>query len=277
MIKQTQANIITNKKISRSSFFLELNAPAIVRALKPGHFLHLRIGSGFDPLLRRPLSVNRILRKRNNQVNIGIIYKVVGKGTRILSAMKPGLSVDILGPLGNGFNLRCGLNKTQPILLVSGGIGIAPLLYLAQSLKKTQKCKNRINIFMGMDTKKELVCLDEFKRLKIATKISTDDGTCGYKGYVSHLVDRFLKNDKKSNSKPYIYACGPLAMVKALTKMAQKYNLQGQVSLDEMMGCGIGACLGCVVKTKDFKNRIRYKRICKDGPVFDLNEIVWED
>ncbi|MBU1087357.1 MAG: dihydroorotate dehydrogenase electron transfer subunit [Candidatus Omnitrophica bacterium] len=280
MLYDLKAKIEKNQQLSASVYYLELSMPKIPAKLKPGHFVHIRLMHTNDPLLRRPLSVNRIVeRKLKNKIirNIGIVYKIVGKGTNLLKEMAAGEQVDVLGPLGNGFELAC-LKPKQPIILVSGGMGIAPLVFLAQTLSKAIPEK-QITAFLGMDTKKNLILADNLKKLGCAVHISTDDGSQGFKGYVSELLEKKLLKLKPNELNPYIYACGPKPMLKAVGMVAAKFNLSGQVSLDEMMGCGIGACLGCVIKTVDLKKQqpFVYKRICKDGPVFGINEILWEE
>ncbi|MBU1045229.1 MAG: dihydroorotate dehydrogenase electron transfer subunit [Candidatus Omnitrophica bacterium] len=280
MLYDLKAKIEINQQLAASVYYLELSMASIPAKLKPGHFVHIRLMHTNDPLLRRPLSVNRIVeRKIKNKIvkNIGIVYKIVGKGTHLLKEMAVGEEVDVLGPLGNGFNSNV-LKPQQPIIMVSGGMGIAPLVFLAQKLIAA-KSKKQITVFLGMDTKKNLILEEDFKKLGCAIQISTDDGSKGFKGYVSDCLEKYLSKTYTLNPKPYIYACGPKPMLKALGIVANKFDIPGQVSLDEMMGCGIGACLGCVVKTHDPKQEkdFVYKRICKDGPVFDINEIIWEE
>ncbi len=277
MLYDLKAKIIKNKKLTPSIYYLELKIPKLAGKLIPGQFLHVRLLGTTDPLLRRPLSVNRIVNKNN----VGIVYKVVGKGTYLLKEMAVGETVDVLGPLGNGFDLSKIENNKGPVIFVAGGMGIAPFVFLAKYLRVK---KRKVIAFVGMDTKKELVVIDELKKLGCKVKVSTDDGSRGFKGYVSDMLEKYLAKPQTRIPKPYIYACGPKPMLKALRDVAASYNLKGQVSLDEMMGCGIGACLGCVVKTRNFTEQgakdvkeIVYKRICKDGPVFDINEIIWED
>ena len=271
MLYDVKAKIVKNQRLTPSIYYLELEIPKLARLLVPGQFLHIRLLGTTDPLLRRPLSVNRIVNKKNG----GIVYKVVGKGTYLLKEMAEGERVDVLGPLGNGFDLSKIKNSKVPVIFVAGGIGIAPFVFLAKYLSKK---KRKITAFVGMDTKAELVCLNELKKLGCNVKISTDDGSRGFKGYVSELLDKYLSKLKSLNPKPYIYACGPKPMLKALRDLGTKYGLEGQVSLDEMMGCGLGACLGCVVKTRNPDDEgVIYKRVCKDGPVFNIDEIIWED
>jgi len=277
VVYQEKAKIVTNKKLTPSIYFLELDMPKIPRLLRPGQFLHIRIGSGVDPLLRRPFSVNRLrARKKGKGLYVGIVYKVVGKGTRLLKEMAVGEKVDVLGPLGNGFDINPAVRTNTPILLVCGGMGIAPVLFLSWHLMKYRAA---ITAFIGAETKKEIVCVSELIQLGCDVVIATDDGSYGYKGYVSQLLKNYLTKPQALIPKPYIYACGPKPMLKALDGIARKFRLQGQVSLDEMMGCGLGACLGCVIKVRGFSTTKKkpdiYKRICKDGPVFDITEIDW--
>jgi len=274
MIYQKQSYIINNTKLSPGIFRIELDMPGLSRLLKPGQFVHLKINKAIDPLLRRPFSVFELVKKRNSNAHlVCVLYKVVGKGTRMLSEKKSGQKLDVLGPLGNGFDINAGGSLNNPIVLVAGGMGIAPLFYLAKELRQKIK-KRKMILFIGMQTKKELVAIDEFKRLGIEVEIATDDGSCGYKGYVSQLLENYLTGPQSLNPKPYIYACGPGPMLKRVSELSGKFSLGGQVSIDKMMGCGIGACLGCVVK---MKRGFGYKRVCKDGPVFGIDDILWED
>ncbi|MBU4477576.1 MAG: dihydroorotate dehydrogenase electron transfer subunit [Candidatus Omnitrophica bacterium] len=282
MIYQVKADIVKNVRVSSKIYRMELAMPKISSLVKPGQFIHLRINNSFDPLLRRPFSVNKVIKnKKGKVINICVLYEIVGKGTSLLAEKCSGDILDVLGPLGNGFAFNDALLKNKQIILVAGGMGIAPLLFLVERLKD-KRTKNKPVIFIGSRTKRDLVCLDEFKKAGCIVKISTDDGSLGFKGYVSELVENFLTNCQPLIPNPYIYACGPSPMLKKVQSIASEYNLKGQVSLDEMMGCGIGACLGCVVKAKtsgagEDDNQPVYKRICKDGPVFDIQDIQWED
>ncbi|MCP4649498.1 MAG: dihydroorotate dehydrogenase electron transfer subunit [PVC group bacterium] len=276
MIYDVKATIVSNTKIAHDVYRLEMDVPKLATKLRPGQFMHLRVGTGIDPLLRRPFSTYRIIKKRGNKRDlVGIIYRVVGKGTDLLTQKCRGEQIDVLGALGNGFDISPKFLKKSQIILVGGGIGVVPLVYLAETLKK--KSKAEVIAFIGAATKQDIVCIKDLKEHGCKVNISTDDGTQGYKGYVSDMLEQYL-SDTQCFENPYIYACGPFPMLKALSMLACKFGLDGQVSVDEMMGCGIGACLGCVIKTKNLSdNTSGYKRICKDGPVFDINEIVWED
>ncbi len=199
-----------------------------------------------------------------------LLYEVVGQATEILSHRKPGEHLDVIGPLGNGFNLTPNTYNLTPIL-VAGGMGVAPLLFLAEKLVKSQVTSHKPQavVLIGSKTKDQIICEKEFKDLGYDVKIATDDGSRGFKGKVTDLLRSFLRttNDERRTT---IYACGPKPMLKEINRVSKKYNIPAQVSLEEHMACGIGVCLGCVVNTKE-----GFKRVCKEGPVFSGNEIIW--
>ncbi len=238
----------------------------------------LSVGSGIDPLLKRPFSLYRWL-----EGDFQILYRVVGKTTSILKKRKPGDILEIIGPLGRGFPV---IKKTQKkkIILVAGGIGIAPLFALAETIKKRSSI-----LFYGAKTKKEVLCIEELKSIGIDPIVSTDDGSLGQKGVIIDLLDEFLacpsslppslfpqvpkgslRNTGDLPPRPCLYACGPKPMLRSLSFLVKKYKIEGYIALEENMACGFGACLGCVVKTGEGN-----KRVCKEGPVFSTEEIVW--
>lgn len=216
------------------------------------------VDEGLDPLLNRPLSIHRWLGP-----DFQLLYRVVGKGTEILSRKKPGDVLDILGPLGNGFPVS---KKSGNVILVAGGVGIAPIFSLAESLKKRKPA-----LFYGARTKDEVLCINELKSIGIDPVISTDDGTMGKKGNIVNVLKDYLSRNSSSVTDHVLYACGPGPMLKALSALAKKHNLQGHIALEQGMACGIGTCLGCVVNTTK-----GYKRVCKEGPVFPIEDIIWE-
>ncbi len=292
MIYQVKATIVKNKQIADDIYELILDIPKIASKIQPGQFMHFKINDSTDPLLRRPLSVNRLIRKKNSKgFLVVVIYKVVGKGTALLAEKCAGDTMDVLGPLGNGFVFEKLKTRCEQVLIVCGGMGVAPLIFLAEKLSKfkMQNYESKIIVFIGAAKKNEIICADVFRKLGCEVKISTDDGTYGFHGKVTELLDKYLRGTKDTGRRT-IYACGPLPMLYELNKIAYKYKLEGQVSVDKMMGCGVGACLGCVIKIKNYKSRHKawrgspkaakvktdfvYKRICKDGPVFDIKELV---
>ena len=258
-IVQGRFKILANEKLGRGYFKMLISAPAIARRAKPGQFVHLRCQEGIQPLLRRPFSFHRISKN-----TFEILYKVVGQGTNLLAKKQKGDKIDMLGPLGTGFPLQPTTYNLQPIL-VAGGMGVAPLLALAQRLPN----KRKTVVLLGAKTKQELLCAAEFKGLSAQVQITTDDGSQGFKGLVTNLLIRMLRNTKYE-IRYTIYACGPNPMLKAVAAIAKQYKALAYGSLEERMACGVGACLGCAVST-----RAGYKQACKDGPVFNLREIVW--
>ncbi|MBI5418075.1 dihydroorotate dehydrogenase electron transfer subunit [Candidatus Poribacteria bacterium] len=268
--------ITYNKKIRTEFYHLKVRVPEICSCAKPGQFVHIRCQNTLTPLLRRPMSIFNI----NNDV-LEIIYRMRGQGTQILATRKRGESLDIIGPLGHGFNFE---NKSHAIL-VGGGMGLVPLYYLA---KKFTKKKQSYEIFMGARFEKELFTYKFFRKLisNKFIKIATDDGSIGFKGRVPELLENHIKSITNSISSisPFekgglkgdfqikIYSCGPEPMLKAMQALAQKYNLDCEISLEEYMGCGVGACLSCVCKSTNNE----YKRVCQEGPVFNANDVVLE-
>lgn len=224
---------------------------------EPGNFFMLSVDRGMDPLLKRPFSVHRVLGS-----TFQILYRVAGKGTHILSGRKEGDVLDVVGPLGNSFpSPRTG----DRIILVAGGLGIAPIFSFAEKIKKKAPL-----LFYGTKTKEELLCVDELRSLGIDAVISTDNGSFGKKGTAVDALKKYISR-QPSNTRHCIYACGPAPMLKSLSHAAKKYGFKGHVALEQHMACGIGTCLGCVVNTV-----VGYKKVCKEGPVFPVEKIIWE-
>ena len=282
-----KAKIIYNKRIKGNFFHCKFIASEIAKAAKPGQFVDIRISDGYEPLLRRPFGVHKVKGKI-----FEILYEVVGNGTQTLSQKKAGECLDILGPLGNGFSIIRKIEKQENLktILVAGGMGVAPLTLLAKELKKHKPV-----VLIGAKTKSHITCEAEFKKLGCDVKIATDDGSRGFKGYVSDLLEHLLSTIPAAGGfasggdyrLSTIYACGPRQMLKEICRIAKEHGLPAQISLEEHMSCGVGACLGCVVKVRSqkvpacrqagkVKTEFEYKRVCKEGPVFDAQGIIWE-
>lgn len=252
-MKILQAKIIKNIEVMPNYYKMILEAPGISRQAKPGQFINVLVSDKHAPLLRRPFSIHNI-----KDSKIEILYEIVGKGTEILSRKKAGEKINIIGPLGNGFDFS-GLKRQA--IVVAGGMGIAPLIFLAKKLKS-----NKTIVFIGAKNKRQILCEDELKNIGCEVKIATDDGSLGFKGLITKLLKRDLPKIKK---RPLtIFACGPKPMLKEIVSISKHYHIPAQLSLEEHMACGIGACFGCVVLTKD-----GYKRVCKEGPVFNGSDI----
>lgn len=277
-MQQLKAKIISNNKVSADCGHCVLSLPGLAGRALPGQFVNVKVSDGCEPLLRRPLSIHRASGK-----NIELLYKVLGPGTKALSQKKPGEYLDLIGPLGNGLNYQLPITNYRLPILVAGGMGVAPLVFLAEKLAEIQNPsrksgipqrttqgagKSQILVLIGAKSKKDILCDKEFKKLGCDVKIATDDGSRGFKGKITDLLKYLLLTiDYRLST---IYACGPRPMLKALNTVAREYNIPAQVSLEEHMSCGFGACLGCVVQTKS-----GYKRVCKEGPVFNASEIIW--
>jgi dihydroorotate dehydrogenase electron transfer subunit len=259
MIVQRRVKLIKNIEIILDYYKMILYAPDIAKLAMPGQFVNIHLSNKYEPFLRRPFSIHKVLDSK-----IEILYKLVGVGTKILSRKRSGDYLDIIGPLGNGFSLSSAVYS----LLVAGGIGVAPLIFLAEKLAelRAQNSKVKILVLIGARTKKQILCEREFQALGCDVKIATDDGSRGFKGSVSDLLNRLLSTVDYRPSK--IYACGPKQMLQEIACISKRYNVPTQVSLEEHMACGFGACLGCVIQTKN-----GYKRVCKDGPIFSLRDI----
>lgn len=249
-------SVVANEKICARYYRLVLATGAWTKTVKPGQFIHARVNDGLEPFFRRPFSVARA------QKQTEIFYEPVGKGTQILTQKKKGDVLDVLGPLGNHFALPPAGVKN--IVLIAGGIGIAPLLILSDVLKK--KGKYDVTLLYGARNKEQIFDLGVFKKNGCAVFVSTDDGSIGRLGRVAELFGEIKGGPKDT----FIYTCGPRPMMKAVQDFAQSKGFRGQASCEEVMACGIGACLGCVIKTT-----AGYKTVCDDGPVFDLAEIVF--
>ncbi len=273
---QIKAKIIANRRITSRYYNLVIDAPQIAKFAKPGQFVNVCVSKGNEPFLRKPFSIYRIgpqnVRKKSK---IELLYKVVGKGTDILTGNKTGDYINIIGPLGNGFVLPPKTNQKQQseIILIGGGIGVVPLLFLAECLKNNRSLG--VSVLVGIKSKEESFLIRDFNKLDCRVKVATEDGSNGFKGLVTKLLKEEL-GFGRSSSVCMSYTCGPSLMLEKVSKIAEKNKVPCQVCLEEYMACGIGACLGCAVKVKNghFPG-FKYVRVCKEGPVFDSRQVIW--
>jgi dihydroorotate dehydrogenase electron transfer subunit len=258
MIKNEKCTVISHKEIAENIMELTLKGELVHEMSAPGQFVHVKVADGFDPLLRRPISISKINHEDNT---FTMIYRAEGKGTQLLAKKQKHELVDVLGPLGNGFPVD-GANRGETALLVGGGIGVPPLYELAHQL--TAKGVKVVTV-LGFQTASAAFYEQRFAQMG-ATFVATVDGTVGVKGFVTDVIEQeCLQYD-------VLYSCGPTPMLRNLEK-----NFAGErayISLEERMGCGIGACFACVCHTKDDPTGISYKKICTDGPVFRAGEVV---
>lgn len=254
-----QAKIITKEQLRENVYQFTIESDKLSKAAKPGQFIDIKCSDTNGLILRRPISISQIISPNL----ISFIFEVKGKGTTELSHKNVGEYLDVLGPLGNGFDIS---GKYKNVAVVGGGIGIFPLIGLLEGIKS-----NKIS-FLGFRNKSFMLLLDKFKSISNEVQIATDDGSFGHHGLVTELLEVKIKEGKID----IIYACGPKPMLGAVQKLAEKYNVPCQLSLEERMGCGVGACLGCACKigTDDDWN---YKHVCVDGPVFWSSEVIFND
>jgi len=247
-----EAVVAANELIAAGVYRLVIHAPRMAAAAQPGQFVHLKVNNLTAPLLRRPIS---IADTDQSAGTLDLIYRIVGGGTAFLSGVPVGEHLDCLGPLGKGFALEC-----ERPLLVGGGMGLAPLVYLAKAL-----CPRPITVLMGGRTKDELFWEDVFAPVCDQLRLTTDDGTAGTRGYTVDVLPELIKTGNFDQ----IYTCGPRPMMEQAARIAKQYNIACQVSLEEYMACGLGGCLACSCAGTDGKRR----KVCTEGPVFKAGEV----
>jgi len=228
---------------------------------RPGHFLHIKLPCS-DVFFRRAFSVASANPEKQE---LEVIFKIFGRGTRHMSQMRPGDPIDILGPLGNPFKLP---RKTETAVMVAGGVGVPPLLYMAEQMVAKGYDPKRIRFFYGGRSKEDVIERTRIKRLGVHFHPITEDGSLGEKGLVTGPVATFIKDNP--GCKPRLFACGPEGMLKATNDLGLRLKVAGQVSLEAPMPCGFGVCLGCIVTLTSGG----HARVCREGPVFEIGEVA---
>lgn len=328
-IKEVKARIQQHRRIGPDYFRLLLLCPEIARLAQPGQFIMLRVSELRDPFLRRPFSFSRIfpLRGKTTRVedegSLEVCYQVVGRGTSLMTQLREGQRLDVLGPLGNGF---WRVEGRQRAILVGGGIGVAPLLPWAEQLQGERKKKKKVPkrpeenpevlVLIGGKSRDKIPGIRELKKIGCEPQMATEDGSLGMQGLATDLLERELMTQGSESIS--LYACGPMPMLAKVAQIAGQFDLPCQVLMEARMACGVGACLGCAVKVKEHaagrtsesgdataaeeqivpagecgggeigsaKENLfpmiteiaafRYARACKEGPVFEAKEILWE-
>lgn len=252
--------ILKNEKLNGKYRLMEIESAEFVKNSKPGHFVMVKTGLQdylADPLLRRPFGVVDV---RGNTFRL--LYMLVGKGTRLMTESLAGSEIEFSPSLGNGFKAV----KEKNVALVAGGVGIAPLLWIAKLLKDNG-CT--VTLFYGGRNQEDIVLVDEFRPHIDKLVITTDDGSVGEKALVTAPLEREITSFDR------VYACGPKRMLQAVSELCVANEIPIDVSLDERMACGMGACLGCIIYVKEGENTVQ-KRCCIEGPVFDGKAVVWD-
>ncbi|MBN2336956.1 MAG: dihydroorotate dehydrogenase electron transfer subunit [Acidobacteria bacterium] len=263
------------RDLGAGNHLIVIASPEQARLVRPGQFVMLKCveNTGENPLLRRPFTIFNIHRnaRSGKPAGVELLVKEVGVGTRRLVSARPGQTLDCLGPQGHGFQLPSDLpSRVTTACLVAGGVGIAPLLLLAESLLALRV---KPILFYGGGTVADLVLREPFERLGIDIITSTEDGSHGERGLVTEPLAQFLRIHPRKDIR--LYACGPWGMMRAVHELAVGHDLQCEVSLEARMGCGLGACLGCVVASPAAEGR-PYLRVCQDGPVMNSRLVRWD-
>ncbi len=270
MLVDVDAAVIANARLSDDYSVLALAAPAIAAAVRPGQFVMLKTSRGMDPLLRRPFSIFQVLRDdRGAHAGITVLNKRIGKGTSLLYEVEPGAHLNCLGPLGRPFEP---VPPPAEAWMVAGGVGLAPFVTLAEALLALG---TRTSLFYGARRGVDLHCIDVFERLGIRIVCSTEDGTRGSHGFVTVALEEELSRVDRSID-VRLYACGPTSMMRAVAGVASSHGRRCDVSLEQVMGCGLGGCYSCVVLARDPSGAPHHTRSCIEGPVFDASQVIWE-
>ena len=263
-----EARVIRNTRLSSDYNVIALAAPEIAAAVAPGQFVMVKAGRGNDPLLRRPFSVFEILGAHGHFEGITLLSKRVGVTTAMLFDAVEGDIVSCLGPLGNAFEL---VDPPAEAWMVAGGVGLAPFATLADALRARG---TSTTLFYGARSGRELFYLDWFRERGVTLVLCTEDGSIGDRGRVTVPLERELQRHSRSDIT--VYACGPEPMLEAVAHVAAEYGMPSQVSVERVMGCGLGGCYSCVIPVRDGRSGHHYVRSCIGGPVFAGAEIVWE-
>jgi dihydroorotate dehydrogenase electron transfer subunit len=264
------AAVIANTRLSDEYSVLALAAPEIAALAQPGQFVMVKTARGADPLLRRPFSIFEILRdERGTPTGITLLNKRIGVGTRLLYETEPGAHIACLGPLGRPFEP---VDPPDEAWMVAGGVGLAPFATLAEALAAR---RTPTTLFYGARRGADLFYVDFFERLGVEVVLTTEDGSRGTKGFVTAPLDEAL-GGLGSGGRVQLYVCGPTPMMKAVARLAESHRRPCHVSLEQVMGCGLGGCYSCVVLAHEPGSAPHFVRSCINGPVFDSRRIVWD-
>jgi dihydroorotate dehydrogenase electron transfer subunit len=263
------AAVISNTRLSDDYSVVTLAASEVASLARPGQFVMIKPSRGTDPLLRRPFSIFEILRdERGAPSGVSLLNKRIGAATGLLYETGPGSRVACLGPLGRPFEP---VDPPAEAWMVAGGVGLAPFATLAEALRERGTTSR---LFYGARHASELYYLDLFERLGVELSLATEDGSRGAKGYVTIPLDAALRAAPRTRE-VRLYACGPTVMMRAVAQLAASHGRACDVSLEQVMGCGLGGCYSCVVLARDTAGAPHFVRSCIDGPVFDATRVVW--
>ncbi|MGC8863709.1 MAG: dihydroorotate dehydrogenase electron transfer subunit [Armatimonadota bacterium] len=265
--------VIQQREAAPGVFSTLLKGPAIAAEAQPGQFVNVQVSKTTDPLLRRPFSVHAAYPEEGV---FSLLYALRGRGTALLARTQPADTLSVVGPLGRPFDL--GESPDARHIIVAGGCGAAPLHFLCDALCRKWGCE-RVTVLSGAQSKDAVICEAEFRAHGVDVGISTDDGSYGFHGLVTQLLEDHLSRlglpTSRGGQRVRVYSCGPDAMLKEVARICRWAGVEScQVSLENFMACGIGVCMGCVQKVRH--QPTPFKRVCTDGPVFEAEEVIWE-
>lgn len=268
-MNQQTATVIWNEKVGPDTYRMGLRCASDgYEGALPGQFVMARSQSSLTPLLRRPFSISGLIGSAQRPDGIELLYRVVGTGTAYMSRLMETQSLDIIGPLGRGFKFKTAL---KTIYLAAGGIGVAPIRFLAHYLINHGVSPGGIQLFLGGQNQAQLLCREEFTALGIKIIATTDDGSEGLQCLLTDPLEAAIIHQAPD----MVYACGPHGMLQCVEGVVKRHNIPCQISMETKMACGIGACLGCAVPAVDTSNQ--YRHVCIEGPVFDIGQVNLAD
>lgn len=264
MIQQT-ATVVYNETAGPDCFKMGLRCPqGGYENAAPGQFVTVHTHATLTPLLRRPFSISGVIGNPAQPEGIELLYRVLGKGTAQMAALTAGQALDLVGPLGRGFKLKPG---TESVYLAAGGIGVAPIRFLARYLVNQGVAADNIHLFLGGQSQGDLLCRQDFSDLGIQITITTDDGTDGMQCLLTDPLEEAIVRQAPD----MVYACGPHGMLVCIDGIVKRHKVACQISMETVMACGMGACLGCAVP--DPESPDKYRHVCIEGPVFEVGQV----
>ncbi len=268
--KRVLGEILENRAVSRATWIMKIHAPTVAPAIRPGQFVNLKTSDDIVPLLRRPMSVHRVIRHGETPTGFAVLYDVVGPGTRNLSHMPKGHRIDFIGPLGNAISPKVGSNRA---VLIAGGVGVGPIKLVAEELQR--RGLRDITVCYGARDADHLVPNEDVAPHGCRLLVCTDDGSVGRKGRVTQFVEDLISGGRMDD-RSYVFACGPTPMFRALQTLLGASGIACEAATEEFMGCGFGVCFGCSLRVADAAGKPELKLCCVDGCIFPLERLVLE-
>ena len=268
--KRALGEILENRQVAPATWLMKVHAPTVAPAIAAGQFVNLKCSDDIVPLLRRPMSVHRVIRQGDAATGFAVLYDVVGPGTRGLAGMPKGKRIDFVGPLGNAITIPKGTNRA---VLIAGGIGVGPIKIVAEELQR--RGVKDITVCYGARDSDHVVPNEDVAPHGCRLLLCTDDGSVGRRGFVTALVEELVAVGRVTPT-TYLFACGPVPMFQALQALLATRGLKCEAATEEFMGCGFGVCFGCTLRYREDDGRVGYRLCCADGCMFPLDRLVFE-